>query len=149
MISISYFASINKMVTKIIAAGGIVFNENNDILLIYRRGFWDLPKGKLDDGESIESCALREVCEETGISFSNLSIKEFAGITNHEYFDKYLQNDVLKETHWFYMQLSGDNALIPQTEEDIEEIRWVALQNLPAYFDKTYKNIVDILSPLL
>ena len=149
MISISYFASINKMVTKIIAAGGIVFNESNDVLLIYRRGFWDLPKGKLDDGESIETCAQREVCEETGISFSNLSIKDFAGITYHEYFDKYLQNDVLKETHWFYMQLSGDNPLIPQTEEDIEEIRWVALQNLPAYFDKTYKNIVDILNPLL
>ena len=133
------------MLTKIIAAGGIVFNEKNEILMMYRRGFWDLPKGKLDNEESSESCALREVCEETGIQVSHLSIKNFAGRTFHEYFDKYLHKDVLKETHWYLMVYTGNGKLTPQTEEDIEELRWVSLKNISEYFDKTYKNIVEIL----
>jgi 8-oxo-dGTP pyrophosphatase MutT (NUDIX family) len=56
---------MKKMIIK--AGGGIVVNEQNEVLLIYRRGKWDLPKGKLDDGETIEECALREVKEETGL----------------------------------------------------------------------------------
>ena len=52
---------------EIIAAGGLVFNEDGDLLMIFRRGRWDLPKGKLDDGEQIEDCAVREVKEETGL----------------------------------------------------------------------------------
>lgn len=137
------------MITKIIAAGGIVFNEKNEVLLIFRRGFWDLPKGKLDDGETVENCALREVCEETGVLSSNLSITKFAGITHHQYFDKYLQKEVLKETYWYYMHLSGNNNLKPQTQEDIEEIRWVSAEKIAGYYNNTYRNIVEILQPLV
>jgi len=35
--------------------------------MIFRRGKWDLPKGKLDKGETLEQCAVREVREETGL----------------------------------------------------------------------------------
>jgi ADP-ribose pyrophosphatase YjhB (NUDIX family) len=50
----------------VMAAGGLVENEHGEILLIYRKKHWDLPKGKLDAGETLEECAVREVEEETG-----------------------------------------------------------------------------------
>ncbi|MFN5421861.1 MAG: NUDIX domain-containing protein, partial [bacterium] len=40
------------------AAGGMVFNQAGELLMMKRRGFWDMPKGKLDAGESIEECAI-------------------------------------------------------------------------------------------
>ena len=85
------------MPKKIIAAGGLVINENDELLMIFRRGKWDLPKGKLDKGESIADCALREVMEETGLQ--QVKIEKPLGITYHEYFDKRLRNDVIKETY--------------------------------------------------
>lgn len=57
------------------AGGGVVENEEGDILMIYRRGKWDLPKGKRDDGEDIAACALREVAEETGLQQLQLGEK--------------------------------------------------------------------------
>jgi 8-oxo-dGTP pyrophosphatase MutT (NUDIX family) len=70
----------------IIAGGGIVTNELGELLMIFRRGKWDLPKGKLDEGESIEDCAIREVEEETGVK--NLKLGAKLLVTEHEYFDK-------------------------------------------------------------
>lgn len=137
------------MLTKIIAAGGIVINQKDEVLMMFRRGHWDLPKGKLDEGESIETCAVREVCEETGIKEGHVSIVKNAGITYHEYFDKYLKKDVLKETHWYYMQYTGNGELVPQTEEDIEELKWVTIKEVPQYFNKTYKNIAEILNSFI
>lgn len=126
----------------IIAAGGLVENENGDLLMIFRRGFWDLPKGKLDEGESIEECAVREVEEETGLK--NVQLKEFLGITKHEYFDRYSTRDVIKETHWYRMYASQNEILIPQTEEDIQKIEWVATKELGSFLKQTYPNIVEI-----
>lgn len=137
------------MLTKIIAAGGIVRNTKNEVLMMYRRGHWDLPKGKLDNGENIETCAVREVCEETGIMQRSISLQNSAGITYHEYFDKYLKEDVLKETHWYNMLYTGQGNLVPQTEEDIEELKWVPVNEVPQYFNKTYRNIAEILNKVL
>lgn len=128
--------------TKIVAAGGLVRNDVDDLLMIFRRGKWDLPKGKLDDGETIETCAVREVQEETGIR--DITLGKLIGITRHRYFDRWIKNDVIKETHWFDMKVKGDPVLIPQTEEDILEIRWVNENELPGYLQKTYPNIVEI-----
>jgi len=128
----------------IVAAGGLVSNEEGKLLLIYRRGFWDLPKGKWDEGETIEQCALREVEEETGLS--NIQLGKLVGTTYHEYFDEWKQRDVIKETHWFAMHVSGTQQLVPQHEEDIEEIRWVAPKEMPEYLQNTYKNIVEIIN---
>ncbi|AYD47167.1 MAG TPA: NUDIX domain-containing protein [Arachidicoccus soli] len=127
----------------IIAAGGLVTNESGYLLMIFRRGFWDLPKGKLDEGESIEQCAIREVEEETGLS--NIDLGKLIGITFHDYFDKWTNQNVTKETHWFEMHVSNNQQLIPQTEEDIEKIEWVNSSIAKKYLQDSYTNIVDIM----
>ena len=129
---------------KIIAAGGLVLNEDNEILMIFRRGFWDLPKGKLDPDETIEHCALREVQEETGLN--NVTLGQFLTITYHEYFDTYLQEEVIKESHWYCMVATSKQPLIPQTEEDITEIRWVNPSDLKECLQNTYPNIKEVLA---
>ncbi|MDR0793827.1 MAG: NUDIX domain-containing protein [Chitinophagaceae bacterium] len=127
----------------IIAAGGLVENENGDLLMIFRRGFWDLPKGKLEHSETIEHCAVREVKEETGIK--NIRLKEKLGITHHDYFDIYTSRHFIKETNWFWMLASENEKLIPQTEEEIEKIQWAPMKNLDNFLNHTYPNIVEII----
>ncbi len=129
---------------KIMAAGGIVRNENEELLMIFRRGKWDLPKGKLDAGEDLATCALREVQEETGLQ--NLELKDFIGSTRHTYFDKYLQEDVVKETHWYAMLAKGAEKLIPQTEEDITAIQWLNKNDVDDCLQNTYPNIRQVLT---
>lgn len=135
------------MKRKIIAAGGIVINAKNEILMIFRRGKWDLPKGKLDENESIEDCAVREVAEETGLV--NITLEQYIGKTYHEYFEKWLQEDVVKETWWFKMKVLNSNKLIPQLEEDIEKVEWVGMQDLNLKLQNTYQNIQEIIDKYL
>lgn len=132
---------------KIIAAGGLVTNDNNELLMIFRRGKWDLPKGKLDEGEKIEECAVREVQEETGLK--SIELGNLVGITYHEYFDTYSNQDVNKETHWYAMKALPGQKLVPQTEEDIQEIEWVRKEILDVYLNNSYANIVDIVNRYL
>lgn len=128
----------------ITAAGGLVQNKVGEILLIYRKGFWDLPKGKLDNGESIPECAVREVQEETGLQ--TLLLGTFICMTTHAYYDTWLQKDVVKKTHWYNMKATALEAetLIPQTDEDIEKIEWVAVENLPQYLVQSYPTIQSV-----
>lgn len=128
----------------ITAAGGLVQNNEGAFLLMFRRGFWDLPKGKLDPNESIPECAVREVQEETGLQ--TISLGAFICMTTHTYFDTWLQKDVVKETHWYGMKAAalGAETLVPQTEEDIEKIEWVLLENLPQYLVQTYPTIRSV-----
>lgn len=132
------------MEKKIIAGGGVVVNENNQVLFIYRRKKWDLPKGKLDPGEDIKACAIREVMEETGIR--NLTIGNLIIVTTHSYEENGM--NMQKETHWFEMKASTvDNpTLTPQLEEDIEKIEWVSLENLEEYLSETYTTIQQVLN---
>lgn len=130
------------MPTQIIAAGGLVTNPHGEILWIYRRGFWDLPKGKLDDGETIQTCAVREVQEETGIV--GVQLHEMLCFTNHTYFDKYLNEEVIKRTYWFHMSIPNAQNGIPQTTEDIEKIEWHGLNTARHCLDKTYDNIIEV-----
>jgi 8-oxo-dGTP pyrophosphatase MutT (NUDIX family) len=134
------------------AAGGIVLNQQDEILLIYRRGSWDLPKGKIDDGESIEDAAIREIEEETGIShlriIDKINIKETQqNITYH-----YYENDRLKcikITHWFILKTNKIQIPIPQSEEDIEKAIWVNKSELHNFFDNMYGSIQDVLNSIL
>lgn len=128
---------------KIIAGGGLVLNEKNEMLLIFRRNYWDLPKGKLDDEEDIETCALREMKEETGIV--NCELVSFLCKTHHEYFDKWINKNVIKETWWYVMKSNSDEILKPQTEEDIEKIIWADELTLKACLNKTYDSIKSVI----
>jgi len=131
-----------KHFTLIKAGGGLVYNESGEVLLIFRRGLWDLPKGKLDPGETIEQCALREVREETGIQGATLG--DSLGLTYHTYND--YGHFVLKETYWYRMRSTTAETLVPQVTEDIHDIRWVAPALLSPYLDNTYPSIKDILA---
>jgi 8-oxo-dGTP pyrophosphatase MutT (NUDIX family) len=123
------------------AGGGLVENEKGEILFMFRKGKWDLPKGKLDPGESLEACALREVAEETGIG--RLELKQFLLVTEHEYMEKGLP--ILKETHWYLMKSDSHQMLIPQTEEDITELRWIAPTDFNIVKRNTYPAILDVM----
>ena len=135
------------MLKPIIAAGGIVVNPNNEILWIFRRGFWDLPKGKLDPNETIETCALREVMEETGMQ--DLELKELLLTTKHQYHDPYLNELVEKTTYWYKMTTGILQEGTPQTEEDIEAIAWVKKEALAPYLDKTYDTIKEVVAAFI
>lgn len=126
---------------KIIAAGGLVYNSDGDLLWMYRRGKWDLPKGKVDEGESIEECAVREVKEETGLR--NIQLGRLIGTTQHNYTMNNIPYE--KTTHWFVMHVNGEQKLQPQAEEDILELKWVAPIDMPQYLADTYENIKEII----
>lgn len=127
--------------TVVHAGGGIVFNENNEVLLILRNGKWDLPKGKLSDNESIQACAIREVMEETGLN--QIEPGPEKAITYHSYVENGTR--MLKETHWFEMSASSQQPLTPQQEEGIAEIRWVSPTDLDEYLKNTYATIAALL----
>jgi 8-oxo-dGTP pyrophosphatase MutT (NUDIX family) len=131
------------MKKKIIAAGGFVFIDKDELLMIFRRNKWDLPKGKLDNGESIEKCALREVKEETGLE--KLKLEKFINTTLHEYLDPYSNEDVIKETHWFKMTAPGDQKLIPQLDEGIQQIEWVNSKAIKQKLKNSYSNIIEVI----
>lgn len=129
----------------IIAAGGVVENEKAELLLIFRKGYWDLPKGKLDEGETIAECAVREVKEETGLQ--HIEPGKLIDTTLHQYEEN--GDRITKKTYWYKMKASSDDELIAQTVEDIQEIRWVSRNELEAYLKKTYPNIVQIMKKAL
>ena len=105
------------------AAGGLIHTKDDDLLLIFRRGKWDLPKGKLDDGEDLEACAVREVNEETGLE--NVKIEKPLCITYHTYYQE--GKHILKESHWFLMKAKKQTNLLPQLEENIDKCEWVPI----------------------
>ena len=128
--------------TTIKAGGGLVLNDAGELLMIYRRGKWDLPKGKLDEGETIEACAVREVMEETGLT--DVERGKLIEISYHDYYDRFLKEEVIKETYWYLMKAKGEQVVSPQTEEDITDIRWVKGEELEACLADSYDNVVVV-----
>ncbi|HSO89034.1 MAG TPA: NUDIX domain-containing protein [Draconibacterium sp.] len=128
------------------AAGGIVIRDEK-LLFILRNGKWDLPKGKIDAGESAEEAALREVAEECGIKGHHI-IKKLPS-TFHIYQSPYSDSFgqwILKETHWFEMNYTGTKNGSPQTIENISEIRWFAKNELEEVLANTYENLKSVIS---
>lgn len=134
------YKDICKEFLEVNAGGGLVSNRRGDYLLISRNGLWDLPKGHQDPGEDIETTALREVCEETGID--DMELRELICMTDH----CYRRNGIwhLKHTWWFDMLHTDPNDLTPQREEDISKAAWVAKSSLPPYLTNTYPSIAEV-----
>jgi ADP-ribose pyrophosphatase YjhB (NUDIX family) len=133
-----------KLVT-IKASGGIVTNKKNQILFIYRKGKWDLPKGKMEKNESKKESALREVIEETGVK--KLKIINFFSTTFH--LIKVKREYFLKETHWYTMKTKYDGKLKPQKSEGIISAKWKTFDEAQEIKKKTFRNIAIILTKYL
>ena len=127
--------------TMVPAAGGLVLNDLKQVLMIKRRGKWDLPKGKLDENETIENCAVREVREETGLM--HVTLAKPLVITYHTYDES--GKHILKDTHWYLMQAPGTQHFVPQLDEQISEIEWVDAGKLMHYAENTFPSIRDVL----
>lgn len=138
----SLFEHFSTIFQNVEAAGGLVENSNNEFLLIKRNGVWDLPKGKAENGEKIETTALREVSEECGIKLP--TIDSPIGNTLHIYTRDGKQ--FLKRTHWYKMTYTGTETLTPQHVEDITEAKWVSREEIKNYMENTYGSVKLVLS---
>jgi 8-oxo-dGTP pyrophosphatase MutT (NUDIX family) len=134
--------AFKKKLVLILAAGGLVYTPTREILLIYRRGKWDLPKGKLDEGEDLPTCAVREIQEETGLDA--LHLERPLTVTYHTYYQD--GQHILKESHWYLVKTENKGPFVPQLEEDIEKCEWVPLNKLTPYMDNTHASIADVIA---
>jgi 8-oxo-dGTP pyrophosphatase MutT (NUDIX family) len=124
------------------AGGGLVANDKEEYLFMFRRGKWDLPKGKLDPGETLEQCAVREVGEETGLH--KVQLEALLLTTYHTYDES--GHHILKETYWYRMKAADGQQPVPQQEEQITELRWVTHSGMGELLKNTYPSISDVIT---
>jgi len=128
------------------AAGGLVENPEKEILMIFRLGKWDLPKGKPDNGETPEVTAVREVQEECGIG--GLSVLSELPQTMHVYMDE-RGRWMLKTTTWFHMLAAGGQEPVPQVKEQIEKAIWCSREEVKSLLDYSYRSVAFLLRHFL
>ena len=139
---LEYWERFTGLFRVIEAAGGLVENREGKFLLIFRRGKWDLPKGKIDKGERPDEAAIREVHEETGLA--NAAIDKKLLVTYHIYYFK--SKLALKPTHWYLMDNLGSDDIFPQTEEDIEKAVWLTSEEIDSLKPQMFHSIVDVVN---
>lgn len=122
------------------AAGALVSNEFEEYLMIHRLGYWDLPKGKIENGEGIMRAALREIEEETGAK--KVILKKYLLTTWHTY--KIKKKRYLKQTYWFSAS-APKQELVAQAEENIEKAIWTRFDEIDVNQDPIYRNILDVI----
>ena len=128
---------------KKITAGGLVVNQYNEVLLIFRKNLWDLPKGKIEFYETLEKAALREVVEETGVLENCLELVK--PLVYKTYQKEKKGKKIEKKTMWFLMKYNSNNLkLCPQTEESIEQALWVSVDELAKYLEKSRNYVLDV-----
>jgi 8-oxo-dGTP pyrophosphatase MutT (NUDIX family) len=127
------------------AAGGVVIRDEK-LLFIIRSGKWDLPKGKIDAGETAHEAAIREVKEECGIGGHQITkdLMSTYHIFKSSYKETYGQW-ILKETFWFEMSYSGIENGTPQIDENITKIRWFKRNELDEVVANTYENLKSVI----
>ncbi len=143
------FQNFRNALTILDAAGGVIKRDGR-LLFIFRNGKWDLPKGKIDKGETPEEAALREVEEECGIHGHR--INRTLNPTYHIYRSPYKKSKgewVIKKTHWFKMEYTGNEPGTPETDEGITEIRWFKPEELNVVLANTYKNLHELIQSYL
>ncbi|MCX2741830.1 NUDIX hydrolase [Pontibacter anaerobius] len=121
------------------AAGGLVLKDGK-ILMIYRLGVWDLPKGKLEKKEKVREGAMREVEEECNIQ---VEVVEKLPKTWHSYAFK--GKKILKKTSWYVMNCTDDSLMKPQAEEFIEEVRWMTPEEVQEVLPNAYTSIAFVI----
>lgn len=119
------------------AGGGLVLNDKNEVLFIFRNKKWDLPKGGIEKGELIEDTAIREVEEETGVK--GLKITKKLNKTYHIF--KRNGRYKLKITHWFEMKTSYSGKMVGQLDEGIEKVEWIKQSEIQNCLKNSYENI--------
>jgi 8-oxo-dGTP pyrophosphatase MutT (NUDIX family) len=124
------------------AAGGLVKHTSGRYLFIEKRGMLDLPKGHIDTKEDAESCALREVSEECGLS-GHYIIKPLAP-TYHTYSGGGIS--YLKKTNWFLMGYDGEMIVKPQTEEGITSVKWLLPEEFNSLKNSVWFSLIDMLN---
>ncbi|MXV50613.1 NUDIX domain-containing protein [Pedobacter sp. HMF7647] len=139
-----YFKTLKESVRVIKAAGGLVKNEDDKYLFIFRKGVWDLPKGKIDEGEKTKKAAVREVEEECGIHVDEVGQKLCK--TWHVY--EISKQIVLKKTTWYAMKALNQPNLVPQLEEDITDARWLGKDDFAMVEKNTYPLISGLIGLL-
>ena len=139
------FQKLFKIYKKIEASGGLVINERNQILFIFRNGKWDLPKGKMEANETQELTAIREVEEECGIKVGKLN--RHIVTTYHTYFQN--GKDILKANYWYLMDASSLQPLSPQIAEGIDSVQWKGIDEIEECLQNSYDSIKDVIKEYL
>lgn len=124
------------------AAGGLVLNPKGELLMIYRNKHWDMPKGKMEAGESPDQTAIREVEEECGVK--KLKIGKELQSTYHIFFLN--GKHCIKRTYWFEMTCNDTSKLVPQKEEGIEEAKWMSKAEVKKIVSKVYLSLREVLA---
>ena len=126
------------------AAGGLV-QRDDGFLFIKRNDLWDIPKGKLDPGETPKIAVVREIEEECGLIAP--IIKDHLLDTWHTYPHK--GNMVLKKTYWYWLDEGEQKTeLVPQAEEGITDVAYFSLSELDPIVNNTYLSIIEVVEQL-
>ena len=123
-----------------IRSGSVILNHKNEILLIFRKGKWDLPKGKVSKKGKLLSVAINESIEETGLKKKNLKlIKPLSKSSS-------VKKDGIILDYWFLLEYKGKKLeLKPQTEEGISDYRWVSKKDIIKYYPYFRKYVCEVL----
>jgi ADP-ribose pyrophosphatase YjhB (NUDIX family) len=127
--------------SEIEAGGGLVRNDKNEYLFIYRRGSWDLPKGKIEPNETKKTAAMREIQEETGLK--KMVVLPKIMVTRHTYRSN-VGKRIIKKSHWYLVECKKQ-SLVAQTTEDIQKAEWMTMEKFFSKKRQVYPNILDVL----
>ena len=123
-----------------IRAGSVIINHKNEILLIFRKGKWDLPKGKASKKGKLLTVAINESIEETGLKKKNLKLIKPLNKS------KSVKKDGVILDYWFLLKYEGKKLeLKPQKEEDITDYRWVSKKEIIKYYPYFRKYVCEVL----
>jgi len=125
----------------IISAGGIIYRVENgkNFFIIVKNPYdkWTFPKGKVEEGETWQEAAVREIQEETGITEAEI----LGEVGEIKFTDKSGEEVIKKSVHFYLIRTTQVNTII-NPEAHIKEIKWVEEGEVLNHLD--YPNLVDL-----